>query len=220
MGDLNVSLLQDQPVSIKRYYFYHAFRLLLSFFINGNSVIPFELPGSPALLRAIGRSGSCSQPAAVGFQCHGGSAAGAGKRKGIRSIYRFRRGVFVMGMHPMLMQGVAVNVLLHRRRISVRVLRLLAELLSRTIQGHLHPHHLLCCKHEHGIIVNVIHVVHEHVPARAVVAGHMRELRFPVRPGIRRIGDKIGSTAVFRVRPDVAQVEPVGRLRALLSFPD
>ena len=111
---LSGSLSHDQSILIQRYDFHRAFRLLLSFFINGESVITFELPGSLALLRAIGRPGSGFDQAAVGFQGHGGSAAGAGKRKGGGSKYRFRRGVFLMRMHPMLVQGIPVNVLLHR----------------------------------------------------------------------------------------------------------
>jgi len=111
---LRISLFNDQSVMIQRYYFHRAFRLCLPFFIKGESISIFKLPGSLAFLRAVGRPDSSLDQAAVRFQCHGGSAPGAGKGKGSRSIYRFRRGIFLMRMHPMLVQGILDNFLLDR----------------------------------------------------------------------------------------------------------
>jgi len=115
------SLPYDQSILIKRNYFHGAFWRFLSLSIDGKGVIIFKLPCSPALLKAIGRTDPRFNKAAVELQCHGGSAAGGGKRKKSGSENPFRRGIFLVRMHPLLVQSAPVDVLLHGQRVSVRV---------------------------------------------------------------------------------------------------
>src|SRR5512145_645993 len=78
----------------------------------------------------------------------------------------------------------------------------------------MHPGHLLRREHEHGVIVDVIHVVHKHVAVWAVVAGDAGEGRFSEvgSLGVWRIGNKIAPTAVLSIPPDVTQIEPMADL--------
>src|SRR5262249_29179289 len=50
----------------------------------------------------------------------------------------------------------------------------------RPVERRLHPGHLAGGEHDHGVVVDVVHVVHEHVAVRRVAARDVRELRFPV----------------------------------------
>src|SRR5262245_41630724 len=78
----------------------------------------------------------------------------------------------------------------------------------------MHPGHLLGREHEHGIIVNVIHIVHEHVAIRTVAAGDVWKGRFSIvwSLGVRRIIGKIAAAAVLGIPPYVAQIEPMADL--------
>ena len=66
-------------------------------------------------------------------------------------------------------------------------------------------------EHDHGRIVDVIHVVHEHVTIGTVVAGNVWEGRLAVVRKLRvgRIVNEIGTCAILGVAPDVTEVEPV-----------
>jgi len=57
-----------------------------------------------ALLTSVGRANSDLNEAAVGFQSECASTAGGGKRKGRGTEYHSRLGIFLMRMHPLLVQ--------------------------------------------------------------------------------------------------------------------
>ena len=69
-------------------------------------------------------------------------------------------------------------------------------------------------EHEHRGVVDVVHVVHEHVAVRAVVARDVRAVGLAVvgRHRARGVGHLVGARAVVGVAPDVAQVEVVADL--------
>jgi glycerol-3-phosphate dehydrogenase len=80
------------------------------------------------------------------------------------------------------------------------------------VQAGLHPRHLPLGEHDHRDVVDEVHVVHEQVAVRPVVAGDVGELRLAeVEPGlVGGVVDEVGAVAaVAVVSPDVQQVEPV-----------
>src|SRR5262245_49269183 len=78
----------------------------------------------------------------------------------------------------------------------------------------MHPGHLLGREHAHGIIINVIHIVHEHVAVRTVAAGDVWKGRLAIvwSLGVWRISGKIAAAAVLGVPPYVTQIEPMADL--------
>src|SRR3990170_6942980 len=82
---------------------------------------------------------------------------------------------------------------------------------ASAVQRSLHPNGLLRREHHHRTVVNVVHVVHEHVPARAISATDARKFRFAEvgTGGVRCVSDKVASTAVFSVATNVTKVKPV-----------
>ena len=86
---------------------------------------------------------------------------------------------------------------------------------ARAIQAGLHARDLARREHEHRGIVDVVHVVHEHVAVGPVAAGDVRERR---RAGVAtaligRVGHVVRAGAARAVvTPDVVQVEPVADL--------
>src|SRR5215211_1269357 len=84
-----------------------------------------------------------------------------------------------------------------------------ADSCPRSIQCCLHPRYLTGREHEHAGIVRVVHIVHEHVAVRTVVAGSIRE-GGTTEVLIRLIGgvvDQVSSvTPRSIVSPDVAKV--------------
>ena len=87
-----------------------------------------------------------------------------------------------------------------------------AERTAVSVQAGLHACDLAGGEHEHGIVVGIVHVVHEQVATRPVAARHMWEYRLAeIGPGrIGRVGDQIVSRATATViAPDMAEVEPV-----------
>src|SRR5262249_17327127 len=83
------------------------------------------------------------------------------------------------------------------------------QALTWALQSGLHPGNLAWGKHNHRVIIDIVHVVHEHVAVGPVVARHMGKLRLAE---IRLFGaggviDQIVPVAIGEVAPDVAQVE-------------
>src|SRR6266849_3878248 len=83
---------------------------------------------------------------------------------------------------------------------------LFPEGLAGPFERGVHTRHLLGGKHEHRGVVDVVHVIHEHVAIGPVAAGDMRkfglaEIRMQRVGGI---GNEVGAGAVFGIAPDVA----------------
>src|SRR5277367_4343891 len=81
----------------------------------------------------------------------------------------------------------------------------------RACQGGVHSRDLLRGEHQHCIVVDIVHVIHEHVPVRTVAATYMRKFRLSIigKFCVRRVVYKIGAFTMLSVSPDVVQVEPV-----------
>src|SRR5215510_1962792 len=83
------------------------------------------------------------------------------------------------------------------------------QALARAVQRHMHPSDLAGGEHEHGIVVNVVHVVHEQVAVGPVVAGHMGKRRLAEIWGfcVGSIIDKVPARAIGGIAPDVAEIQ-------------
>ena len=87
-----------------------------------------------------------------------------------------------------------------------------ADRASVAVEASLHARHLPGGKHEHRHVVGIVHVVHEHVAVRPIVAGDVGERGRAeiVVALVRRVGDEVAAAAsVAIVSPDMPQVEPV-----------
>ena len=100
----------------------------------------------------------------------------------------------------------------HRRRTRPRTAGGRADGAPRTIEAGLHAGDLARGEHEHRGIIDIVHVVHEHVAVGSVVAGDVRERR---RAGVssRLIGRVRhvvrARTAGAVIAPDVVEVQPM-----------
>src|SRR5919109_4212480 len=91
----------------------------------------------------------------------------------------------------------------------------LEQLLAPAVEGAVHARGLAGGEHEHRAVVDVVHVVHEQVAVRAVIAGDVRERRLAVVLArlVGRVGAVVRALAARPVvTPDVEQVEPVADL--------
>src|SRR4029079_18232974 len=90
-----------------------------------------------------------------------------------------------------------------------------ADAAAKPIERCLHPYDLPGGEHHHRRVVDIVHVVHEHVAVWTVAAADVREGRDAiVRPAlIRCVGhEDVRGTAGAIVAPDVPQVEPMADL--------
>ena len=86
---------------------------------------------------------------------------------------------------------------------------------SVAVEASLNALDLAGAEHEHRVVVGVVHVVHEQIAVRAVVAAQVREggLAEVVVGLVRRVVDEVVAVAATPIiAPDVAQVEPVADL--------
>ncbi len=96
-------------------------------------------------------------------------------------------------MDPALAQNLPLDILLVQCRNPAREL-LGAQLTAWVRQGCLHPNHLPSGEHEHRVVVDIVHVVHEHVPMRVITARYVWKGWFAkvLVELIRRVIDEIG----------------------------
>ncbi len=96
-------------------------------------------------------------------------------------------------MNPALVQNLSLDILLVQCRNPARGL-LGAKFTAWVRQGCLHPGHLPFSEYEHRVIVDIVHVVHEHVPMRVITARYAWKGWFAIVlvELIRRIIDEIG----------------------------
>ena len=121
------------------------------------------------------------------------SGHGTGERVDVRPGDLRRVGVLLVRVHPAAPRDSAVD------DASAPEC-----LLSRPGQRRVHARDLAGGEHEHRGVVDVVHVVHEHVAVRAVAAGDVRERRLAeVRPpaafGVS--ATQVGAAAAVACRP-------------------
>src|SRR6266542_6381064 len=114
-------------------------------------------------------------------------------------------------MKPMFLQSRFID--LRHTNYSLPELGIY-KCVSFSFYSGMHPDYLLQRKHEHRVVIGVVHVVHKHVAILSIAAGNMREDRFTkVWPGsIGCIFDKICSATVLSIAPNVAQVKKMSNL--------
>ncbi len=91
----------------------------------------------------------------------------------------------------------------------------LEEGAAATVEGRVHAARLAAGEHEHRRVVDIVHVVHEHVAVRPVVTGDLGEgRRADVLVGlVRSVRDLVRAPASCAVvPPDVEEVQPVRHL--------
>src|SRR5436190_7518689 len=78
----------------------------------------------------------------------------------------------------------------------------------------MHPGDLLNSKHEHGVVIRVIHIVHKHVAVWPIGAGNMRKHGLAkIRPGgVWSVVNHICSATVFCIAPDMSEIKEVADL--------
>jgi hypothetical protein len=74
-----------------------------------------------------------------------------------------------------------------------------------------HARDLSYAEHEHCIVVDIVHVIHEHIAAGAIIARYMGKSRRTIIRQLSRwcILDIIAAAAIFRVTPDMPKIEEV-----------
>src|SRR3954468_1812066 len=113
------------------------------------------------------------------------------------------------------------RVLTSASRESPLIARSLPQRATRAVERRAYARDLLGGEHEHRGVVGIVHVVHEHVAVRPVVAADFGKRRRSViwARRIWRGGDRVTAAAVWRIAPDVPQVQVVANfMRGRTAF--
>jgi hypothetical protein len=137
-------------------------------------MVIFQPPRSLRGLDSVCRTDSVSNQASIGFQFERQSSPRRRQLVASRSENPLSWSVLFVGMHPVLTQYFPSVFRRWQKSPTIRLL--LPEIGPRFRECCPHSYYLLSSKHKHGVIVYIVHVVHEHITIRPIIAGDVREI--------------------------------------------